>query len=980
MAISATDLISPLFVGRSGELDAARALLQRAAGGEASLLLVSGEAGVGKTRFVDEVASFAAGQEMRVLSGRCVQLGIEGLPFAPITEALRTLIREVGDSQLDDVLGPARGLVARLVPDVDVAEREPLSNAQVLELVLGLVERLSAREPLVILLEDLHWADRSTLDLAAFLVQNLRRVPAALVVTYRSDEVDRRHPLRPLLATWDRSRSITHVELERFDREATRAQLAAILGAAPDPSTLDLVFERSGGNAFLAEEMLALVRAGDPHGLPPSLRDVLLARVDRLGPAATRVLRTAAVAGRSVPEPLLLAVCGLSEDEALTGIREAVDAQLLVIDAADGYAFRHALASDAVYDDLLPGERMRLHAAFADALDGDRSLLRETDVSVSAWLAHHSYAALDLPRALGASITAGAEALEGLAPQEAVTHYLRALQIWPRVQVADRPPQLDLPDVLYLAGRAAYSCGDMSRATALLTEALAELDADAPAERRARLISARALVDRDTGNVSTAVEGLEEAVALLPESPLTEARAELLASLAAAYLRRGLLTQAEDTAREAVDAAHELGLPALEADALISLGYAPIHQGRLEEGEQTMRRGLDLATECGAAVTAIRGYINFSDVLETHGRSREAISVALPGIALAQRTGLYRGPGTYLASNLAESSLHAGDWAAARRLVTTALDTLPQGVFEESAQLVNAELAVLAGDIEQARAALGRVKALLVDPDDYQFAQPQATLEIEVARLSGAYAGNVDLALAVTRDGDHQFSLRYVWPLVWSAIRSEVERVAARIEPLEVDGRLLELVGTLTAPTVPTSGYRSLVAAALAGTGGDAAAVGAWQEACSVWRATQWPWPLSYSLIHLAETLASAGRRSEASDALAEGWRIATHLGAAPLVADAERLAQAARLGLGEPTRSDDAPDPFARYGLTPREREVLTLVAAGRSNPEIARELFISPKTASVHVSNLLAKLGLSSRVQAASLLGRLDPGALDV
>lgn len=973
MSIGATDLISPLFIGRQRELAAGRALLERAATGESAMLLVSGEAGVGKTRFVDEIAAFGAAHAMRVLSGRCVQLGVEGLPFAPVTEALRTLIREIGEDQLEDVLGPARGLVARLVPVPGVADHEPLSSAQVLELVLGLVERLSAREPLLILLEDLHWADRSTLDLAAFLVQNLRRVPAALVVTYRSDEIDRRHPLRPLLATWDRSRSITHVELERFDREDTRAQLAAILGTPPDPRTLEMVFDRSEGNAFLAEEMLALVRAGNPRGLPPSLRDVLLARVDQIGPAATAVLRTAAVAGRSVPERLLVTVCGLPEDQALAGIRESVDAHLLVVDATDRYAFRHALARDAVYDDLLPGERMRLHAAFADALDSDPALLREFDASVSAWLAHHSYAALDLPRALSASITAGGEAMDGLAPREAVTSYLRALQIWPRVRPDERPAGLDLAEVLSRAGRAAYSAGDTGRAAALLSEALTELGPDAPAERRARLISARALVDRGNGNVAMAVQRLEQAVALLPDRPVTAARAELLAGLASAYLRRGMLSAAEDRARQAAEAAHDLGLPALEADALISLGYAPIHQGRLSEGEQTMRRGLELAIACDAAVTAIRGYINFSDVLETHGRSEEAIAVASPGLELAQRTGLYRGMGIYLAGNLAESSLHAGDWAAARRLVTAALDSLPEGVFEESAQLIRGELAVLTGDLEEARAAAARARALLVDPDDDQFAQPVATLEIEIARMRADFDGTVDAALAVIRQGDHQFSMRYVWPLVWSAARSETQRVAAGIGPPAVDARLVALLAELPAETVPAVGYRSLTVAALAGTGGDDESAAAWQQACSAWRSSQWPWPLAHSLIRLAETLAVAGRRKEAAQALAEGRRIAVDLGASPLLADADRLAQHARLDVGERTNAG-ADDPLATYGLTAREREVLTLVATGRSNPEIAHELFISPKTASVHVSNLLAKLGLSSRVQAAGLLSRLD------
>jgi len=391
-------LVSPVFVGRDTELATARGLLDRAVAGDAAQLLVAGEAGVGKTRFVEELAGHAREQQMRVLSGRCVQLGTDGLPFAPVAEALRELVRETGGERLDELLGPARELVNRLVRSSGTTAAQPqppLTSSQLLELALGLAERLSDERPLLLVIEDLHWADRSTMELAAFLAQNLRGLPAALAFTYRSDEVDRRHPLRGLLADWERARTFTRIELARFGRDEVRAQLAGILGATPEPSTFDLVYDRSEGNAFLVEEMLSVVRSGDPRGLPPSLRDVLLARVDRLSEAAARLLRLAAVAGRSVPERLLVAVSGGSggsgdtdDVAALAAIREAVEAHLLVVDEAGyGYRFRHALARDAVYDDLLPGERVRLHAAYADALARDQRLLRDTDLSVAASLA-----------------------------------------------------------------------------------------------------------------------------------------------------------------------------------------------------------------------------------------------------------------------------------------------------------------------------------------------------------------------------------------------------------------------------------------------------------------------------------------------------------------------------------------------------------------------------------------------------------------
>jgi predicted ATPase len=228
-----------------------------------------------------------------------------------------------------------------------------------------------------------------------------------LLATYRSDELNRRHPLRPLIASWDRLRTVQHVELHRFEPGEVAAQLGAILGTEPAAGLVDLVFDRSGGNAYLVEELVGLVRGGgDPADLPPSLADVLLSRVDALSPEAQRLLRTAAVAGRSVPDKLLGEVAGVGDPEFYAGLREAVESHLLVVDhTGRSYAFRHALTRDAVYEDMLPGERGALHAAYGEALTRDPDLAGD-DAAVPAALAHHWYAALDLPRALPASIAA----------------------------------------------------------------------------------------------------------------------------------------------------------------------------------------------------------------------------------------------------------------------------------------------------------------------------------------------------------------------------------------------------------------------------------------------------------------------------------------------------------------------------------------------------------------------------------------------
>jgi predicted ATPase len=283
---------SPVFVGRREEIASLTALLERAADGEPGFAIVAGEAGVGKTRLVTELAGQAADSGFTVLAGHCVELGAEGLPPAPLIDALRTLARTTARTELADVLGPARRGLGRLLPELDPGgAAEPAADgvqvSQLLELVLGLLGRLSARRPLLLVLEDLHWSDQSTRELVAFLIRSLRGVRVVLLATYRSDELNRRHPLRPLIAGWDRLRTVQHVELHRFEPGEVAAQLGAILGTEPAAGLVDLVFDRSGGNAYLVEELAGLVRGGgDPADLPPSLADVLLSRVDALSPQA----------------------------------------------------------------------------------------------------------------------------------------------------------------------------------------------------------------------------------------------------------------------------------------------------------------------------------------------------------------------------------------------------------------------------------------------------------------------------------------------------------------------------------------------------------------------------------------------------------------------------------------------------------------------------------------------------------------------
>ena len=255
-----TGMVSPLFVGRRDELARLTDQLQAAVDGTPGVAIIGGEAGVGKSRLISELVDAGTDLGMRVLFGNCVQLGSQGLPFAPLVDALRLLSRSMPREEFDRLLGPARRPLLRLLPNLDPVVRGPdepeVQGPQLLELVLGLVERLAAASPVLIVIEDLHWADQSTLELVAYFVRALRGSPVAVIGTFRSDELHRSHPLRALLTSWDRSRAVERVELVRFNRAEVARQLAAILGRDPEPTLLDTVFERSEGNAFLVEELL----------------------------------------------------------------------------------------------------------------------------------------------------------------------------------------------------------------------------------------------------------------------------------------------------------------------------------------------------------------------------------------------------------------------------------------------------------------------------------------------------------------------------------------------------------------------------------------------------------------------------------------------------------------------------------------------------------------------------------------------------
>ncbi|MFI8826571.1 AAA family ATPase [Streptomyces sp. NPDC053431] len=1003
-----TRSVSPVFVGRAGELTALTEALSRATAGEPQALLVGGEAGVGKTRLIEEFIDAACAQGAVVALGGCVEIGADGLPFAPFSTALRALHRRLPEELAAAAEGHV-GELARLLPELgDLAGHEPAAEdatARLFELTVRLLERVAAERTVVLVLEDLHWADASTRHLLAYLFRTLHRGRIVVVATYRADDIHRRHPLRPLLAELDRLRSVRRVELARFTRAEVHRQLTGILAAEPDPALLDEVFERSDGNAFFVEELVASHHSGCHAGsLSASLRDLLLVRVETLPEDTQRVVRIVAEGGSTVEFDLLAAVARLSEDALLDALRAAVGANILLATPdGDGYRFRHSLVREAVSDDLLPGERSRLNRRYAEALESDPGLVRADERANR--LATYWYHAHDAARALPAVLRASVETRKRYAYAEQLRLLERAMELWDEVPDevrgglrpmdyaeaypacgCDPETPLRFLDLLAEAAVAARLSGERERALQIGRTALRLLDGDEESDplRAAWFSVERARIQSNLGRGDgwTEIARAQELVRGLPPSAV---HAVVLAVAAGWGMLRNPGPDALAAAERAVEYARLVKAEATELNARLTLGTLMVAAGDIEPGLAEMHEVRERTMALGQFHEASRAHVNISSCLEALGRSREAVETATAGIEMCGARGLVDSAG-WIRANLAESLHSLGAWdrvqeECERLLRTGAAGTKPGG----TALLLLAQLAVARGEPAVAAARLAEAAARYGSRDPIpQYTLPMAHVRVAVAAAEGRLADvRTELAAAVEAGfppGTH----RYGWPLVLAAVTAEAD---ARGLPAAAEGRAAALdvirrcVRGLAAPAPVWQAHSLHVSAELArAEGRDSAERRA--EVVDAFAALDRPYDLARARHRLADVLlAEGGRREEAAELLREAHATATGLGAHPLREDVELLAARARLGRltadrsapGEPGPGDDASDAPDAFGLTPREQDVLRLVSEGRTNRQIAEELFISPKTASVHVSNILAKLGVAGRGEAAALAHRL-------
>ena len=944
-----------MFVGRVPELRKLERALDAARAGSGATVLVAGEAGIGKTRLASELGRRARVAGFEILLGRSIDLVGTELPYQPFVEALRPLGRPW---QVDG--------------------RTPGSQLRVFEDTLALLTDRTTAAPVMLVLEDLHWADASTLDLVVFLAHNLDDRRVLLVATYRPDESSSARRMWRLADGVRRSGSALVLELGPLERGALTALLAAHSRDSVPAAVADTIMTRSEGNPFFAEELLAAARHGEE--IPSGVRGLLLQRVVRLDRPTQDLLRLAAAAGREVGYPLLLATARLPEHQLRDSLRQSVEQGVLVSEPETGtFRFRHALLAEAIYATVLPGEREELHARLAEEL-------AHGGTAGAAELARHWAAAGRPADALVASVRAAreAEAVYGLA--EARAHLERALALWDVVPDAPELAGLDLARLGSWAAELASQTGAAPRAVELVRRSIALVE-ERDALRAAPLYVSLGRYLHECGHETAGLVALERAVELIPAQPPSPELAHALAALGSGLRSAWRFEESLAVCEQALALARAVDARPVELRALDGAGTDLAYLGRADEGVAQLRHALRLAEESGDPLALLPRYVSLTDVLMMLGRPRESARVAETALDVLRP---YRIDSTVLVANYLEALVAIGEWDKAGDVSAAALRAITAN-FPYMLLMLRADLELGLGDFEAARSHLEDASLTLRED------RGLGIYDVYLAELA-LWERRWTAADGAVRDGLARARSRHAAQLrVWFCAKGL--RAAAELAALARARRDLDAVHTWLARsrsliaaarraaktaavvTPNTSGWIAL-AEAEHDRGQGSARPELWSEAAATWEQLQRPPLAAYCRWREAETLVAAGAsRIEAGVPLRAAYVVASRIGAKPLLREIELLAQRARLDLAPqgPETSDRERGPEEALGLTPREGEVLALVARGYTDREIAVTLTISVKTASVHVSHILRKLDAPDRLEAAAIAHRLAPPPID-
>ena len=991
------------FVGRADELSQ----LLGALGGDVRLVLVVGDAGAGKTRFVTEAMDRAAAAGMVMVRGECLPLA-GTLPLLPVADVLGELARLDGGgllaAALDAAPGYVREEVVRLLPGLSPGGG-PVRDGQAGEwsrerLFAGVAEVLAAvaaESPsgIGLVVEDVHWADSETLDFLTFLVRAGRRGPVRVVATCRGDEAPLAEHVTGWLARVRGDAGTEEIRLGPLSRAEVAGQAAALAGDPVPSQVIEELYTRAEGNPFFTEQLVAAAldgRGGDglrvPAELPARLAELLAARAGRCAGDAQAVLAGLAIAGRSLAEDLLGAVTGLEAEAVRRGLRELAAARLLAEDTTGGgHRPRHALLGEAVAAGMLPGERAVLHERAA------RALAAAGDPALAAEVAGHWQAAGRPAEELPARVAAAEAAERVFGYAQAAEHWQRASELGQAQPEAAAAAGIDVPRLSVRAIDAFYHAGDSVRAGLVAQEAYRRFSGH-PDPATAAVICHRAAVFREVDVTAAGLPLMEEALRLFEQAPPSSEHADALLVYANSFLLHiEERPQASHAAlNRALEIAEAAGATALIPRTLSRIAAVAFLDGRVEEGFATLDRGWALARAAQDAPAMVWLAGKESDALLKLGRFQRAAEVASRGFDAARQAGLEAWKvASYLAANANEALLALGRTAAAAALIDP-LTTMPAARPNWNIQAARAEIDLLRGDIGAAAERWQQIYAafpVVINRVDFAYESAPRAVEGSLwAGRPGDALREVRRALALFKSTELTIfagrllaaGMRACADLAGQA-RARRDQSGALAAADAADG-LATWVGQMGGAPFTDHRYVATIPAERATWDAERTRVagpgdpGAWDGAAKAWQDLSCPHRAGYAWWRQAEAQLDAGQPAAAAAGPLRAAAAAAG-GHAPLLAQVRALAERARIPL-EPAAAAAGPQaprparPLARYGLTDRELSVLRLLAEGRTNPQIGAELYISASTASVHVSNILRKLGVSGRVQAAALAER--------
>jgi DNA-binding CsgD family transcriptional regulator/tetratricopeptide (TPR) repeat protein len=968
-------------VGRTSELEQLCDLLGiHADPTTGGAVLLAGDAGVGKSRLLAELSEQARLRDWRVLIGHCIDFGESALPYLPFSELFGRLASQ--DPDLAETIADAHPAVRRLMPSARLAPESvagwerAVDRSELFEGVHAALEQLSTTAPLLVLVEDVHWADQSTREMLSFLFSRGFTQPVSIAASYRSDDLHRRHPLRSSAAEWTRLPRVDRVQLAPLDDADVRALILTLHPAPMAESEIGSIIERAEGNAFFTEELVGAAQYGKT-ALPGDLVNLLLIRIDQLDEASRQTVRASSVAGRRVSHELVSRVVDLEAATLDAALRAAVEHNVLVAAGDESYAFRHALLAEAVYDDLLPGERLRLHRAYV-------SVLSSHDVpSTAAEIARHARAAHDVPTAVRASVEAGDEAMSVGGPDEAARHYEVALEL-----VGDRSlPDDGATDAVGLVIKAAdaiTAAGHPYRAVELLRDQLAHRSADLPDVDHARLLCALAGALLVTDGITDPLEVTTEAMQLVPEGDPTPLRAQLLSMHARAHVAHGHNAEAARWANEALALGNGLRLQFVVAEATTTLSVIDKRLGDPEASRKALTAIVAAARASGDVTAELRGLHNLGFIHYELARLAEAQEIYDQATRRASEAGRPWAPYGLDARFLAAVVAYVrGEWVRVEEIIDVTGQSPP--VVAENT-LVSVGLLVSAGRgdssaeplIAQAKASWDRDGAIAV-------VAGCAAIDLRGDRgdLDGVLAIHDDVVNTLTRvwQTSHfqarvRMSALVIGQLAAHAsqgsasdrgllVKRADELLSAALETFDLHrrkGRMMGVEGVAWRQRVIAENARLRWLAGVDVPPEDEL-IDAWRQTVTEFETMGHVFEIARSQARFAAVLSGVGQTSQARPLADAARRTAQTLGAEPLVRELRALPSG---------RARQAESSRGRDDLTPRERQILALVAEGRSNGDIAGQLYISAKTVSVHVSNILAKLGASGRTEAAALARR--------